>query len=408
MRRPMIPTFLTRLAAAGLAVVLFSNSPVLAFLTEGRQDNPRGVAAPAQPEADTLRVCGGSGQSFSSSSALVETINVTGLPDGSAVTAVTVDLNILHGWSGDVVASLGHGSASVGLVNRPGTTNTSFDCDCGCPYDNIAGTFADSATGNADRCVLGVGGVDVANGPYKPIGPGALADFIGSDPNGAWVVTLVDQAVDEAGSLPANGVCLNITYNSPLAVTLADFSAEQVDDVVLSPGKRSASWTTPASTSTAPTTQAARRQLLADMPSQAPGSVQGFAYSYDDLDVRAWPDLVVLAGGRRPDRRDHATRPGQRDGEHADRGDAERHERRRGNRQHDAARHCGLAGAAVAGRRAGCAGASAAKPRIIRKTRIGLRHPRIPANPRFSLTGEPIRRDGILRVCRQTRCDAQD
>ena len=304
MRRPMIPTFLTRLAAAGLAVVLFSNSPVLAFLTEGRQDTPRGVAVPAQPEADTLRVCGGSGQSFSSSSPLVETINVTGLPNGSAVTAVTVDLNILHGWSGDVVASLGHGSASVGLVNRPGTTNTSFDCDCGCPYDNIAGTFADSATGSADRCVLGVGGVDVANGPYKPTGPGALADFIGSDPNGAWVVTLGDQAVDEAGSLPANGVCLNISYDSPLAVVLARFEAAVQDGSVL------LSWETVSEVNTlgfnvwrSTSPGAPEQQLNAAMiPAQAPGSSAGAIYQWQDATVEAgttyfyWLEDVDLAG----------------------------------------------------------------------------------------------------------------
>ena len=52
---------------------------------------------------------------------------------------------------------------------------------------------------------------------------------------------------------------------------------------------------------------------------------------------RARPDLLVLAGGRQPERRDDAARAGQRDGEHADGGDAERHQRRRGNRQCGAA-----------------------------------------------------------------------
>lgn len=40
------------------------------------------------------------------------------------------------------------------------------------------------------------------------------------------------------------------------------------------------------------------------------------------------PDLLVLAGGHRPQRRDDAARAGQRDGADADRGDAGRLRRR--------------------------------------------------------------------------------
>ncbi|QLQ06584.1 MAG: hypothetical protein HZY76_11415 [Anaerolineae bacterium] len=43
------------------------------------------------------------------------------------------------------------------------------------------------------------GGVDAAHGPYAPIGPNSLADFIGSNPNGAWNLTLTDMADDEGG-----------------------------------------------------------------------------------------------------------------------------------------------------------------------------------------------------------------
>ncbi len=219
---------LPRLLVSALTVILLSRLPAWAAWPASQPSLPR--AGMTQPDDQTIRVCGGSGQSFSEDTApLQETINITGLPTGSKVSNVTVDLNILHSWSGDVVATLTHNSTTVTLINRPGTTNTNFNCNCGCPYDNLVGTFADSAVTNADRCVLGDSGINAANSPYKPLGPGTLAGFNGSDANGSWTLTLQDRADDESGSLPADGVCLNITYLVPTAVDLAAFAAEQRD-----------------------------------------------------------------------------------------------------------------------------------------------------------------------------------
>ena len=301
MQRQSNSWFLVRLVVAGLAVVLISNAAAQA---EGRWPASRTSAATNAPNAATVRVCGGSGQTFNeSTSPLVETISVSGLPASAFVTHLSVDLNIQHSWSGDVVAVLGHDATSVTLIDRPGTTNTAYNCNCGCPYDNLAGTFSDSATGDADRCVLGTGGLDPANGPYKPVGPGALADFTGSNPNGAWTLTLQDQADNEGGSLPANGVCLDISYEVPLAAGLANLAAVRQGDTV------TLTWETVDELdiagfnvwrSTSP--GAPQQQMNATLiPAQNPGSSLGAAYQWNDTAapqtaVYYWVQQVDLAG----------------------------------------------------------------------------------------------------------------
>ena len=118
-----------------------------------------------------------------------------------------------------------------------------------------------------------------------------------------------------------NSTTYKVATTGPLAVTLASFDAQgQADRVVVT-------WETVSEIDNAgfnlyrglqPT--AATEALLANVPSQAPGSTQGAAYSYDDAAVEAGPDLLVLAGGRGPERRDDAARAGQRDGADADGG----------------------------------------------------------------------------------------
>ena len=72
------------------------------------------------------------------------------------------------------------------------------------------------------------------------------------------------------------------------------------------------------------TTPAAPEQQLNALliPSQAPGSGQGYAYTWQDFDVTAGTDLLLLARDGQHLRRDRDARAGQRDDERADRGDA--------------------------------------------------------------------------------------
>ena len=168
---------------------------------------------------------------------------------------------------------------------------------------------------------------------------------------------------------------------SALAVTLASFAAQgETDRVVVT-------WETVSELDNAgfnlyrSDNAAGPQTLLAYRAVAGAGQRAGLRLQLRRPGRRAWPDLVVLAGGRQPERRDDAARAGQRDGEHADGGDAERHERRRGNRQCGAAFGRDATGADVAGRRAGCteivsnrtADTSAcASAGVNRKTRIGI------------------------------------
>jgi len=88
----------------------------------------------------------------------------------------------------------------------------------------------------------------------------------------------------------------------PLAVTLADFGAVQLD------GRVQVSWETTSELNNAGfnlyrnTTPDPVGDLLAYVPSQAPGSTQGYVYSYDDADVQPghtywyWLEDVSLSG----------------------------------------------------------------------------------------------------------------
>ncbi len=78
----------------------------------------------------------------------------------------------------------------------------------------------------------------------------------------------------------------------------------------------------------------------------------------------AWPDLLVLAGGRQPGRCDHAARAGERDGAGADGGGAEQPPGRPGSRR------CAAVGrAAGAGSPAGRSSLGAAPPAIAQANR---------------------------------------
>jgi len=94
----------------------------------------------------------------------------------------------------------------------------------------------------------------------------------------------------------------DFSLNAALAVTLADFTAQQVDDFVR------VTWETASELGNAgfnlyrSDDAAGPQTLLAYQPSQAPGSAQGFAYSYDDAAVQPgqtwwyWLEDVSLNG----------------------------------------------------------------------------------------------------------------
>ena len=115
-------------------------------------------------------------------------------------------------------------------------------------------------------------------------------------PNWAGPLVNVNSTAPVAGSI-------QLCYTAePLAVTLADFGAVQLD------GRVQVSWETTSELNNAGfnlyrnTTPDPVGDLLAYVPSQAPGSTQGYVYSYDDADVQPghtywyWLEDVSLSG----------------------------------------------------------------------------------------------------------------
>ncbi len=94
----------------------------------------------------------------------------------------------------------------------------------------------------------------------------------------------------------------NFSMNNPLAVALADFSAVQQGDQVLITWETVSEYDNAGFNLYRADSDAGPQTLLATIPSQGPGSTQGYAYSYDDLAVQPgqtwyyWLEDVSLSG----------------------------------------------------------------------------------------------------------------
>ena len=177
--------------------------------------------------------------------------------------------------------------------------------------DNTAGTIRYAAT------------QAFPNLPVDGSGPVARITFQGLQP-GTFTMTwgTVELADVNGGLIQATTQPCVITFTSSTAVTLARFEATpQLDHVLVA-------WETISETDNAgfnlyrAESASGPQTLLAYVPAQAPGSTQGFAYTYDDLPVQPgqtywyWLEAVSLNGAT-----DDAW-PGQRDNQRAGGGHA--------------------------------------------------------------------------------------
>jgi len=132
------------------------------------------------------------------------------IPGISAIASVTVNLNFIGGWNGDLYAYLVHGSGFSVLLNRPGRSGSNPD---GSSSSGMSITITDSATMDIHTAIPMSGGS--VSGTYQPDGrttdplntldtdarPAMLADFVTLDPAGSWTLFVADQAAGEQSTL---------------------------------------------------------------------------------------------------------------------------------------------------------------------------------------------------------------
>ena len=123
---------------------------------------------------------------------LVQTVTISGKPDDCLVIDVNVPLNITHTFAADLDVSLAH-LTKTGIL---------FDDICG-SIDNVAVVLDDdAATAISGNCTTPVG----QNTSRKSESGTALNGFDGLAANGAWTLTVVDDATGDTGTLNSWGV----------------------------------------------------------------------------------------------------------------------------------------------------------------------------------------------------------
>ncbi len=161
------------------------------------------LASIGSVSAETVTLCGGSGEMFGENESLLLPLDQPGL-DNVLTTLVTVDLTIEHDWVGDLWVLLNHAGKDVELLQLPGSPASIY----GCGGQDVSITLQDNAPLPAeDACSLTPPAMDGEFAPH-----GALSDFIGDDPAGFWTLAVIDLGADDCGMLAADGVCVHITY----------------------------------------------------------------------------------------------------------------------------------------------------------------------------------------------------
>ena len=120
-------------------------------------------------------------------------IFVSGVDPNSTLGSICMD--ITHTWDGDLhVTLMDPSGTSVDLMARPGSVG---GLGAGCSQDDVSVTII-PGTGNdmENVCITGVGII----GEYTAHDGQDIASFSG-DPNGLWVVTVIDSAGGDIGTL---------------------------------------------------------------------------------------------------------------------------------------------------------------------------------------------------------------
>ncbi len=147
----------------------------------------------------------------------VDTINVSGIPAGNVINKITVTMDsVIHTWIGDLRFWVTKSTTVDTVISRIGWTGTGFGNSC----DNLIGTRLIDTTGvisvqNMTPTTCNTGLPANSTGNFTPKSP--LGVFNNTDPNGAYILRVSDNAAGDTGSVRSWSV--TITYGPQTSVS---------------------------------------------------------------------------------------------------------------------------------------------------------------------------------------------
>ena len=147
----------------------------------------------------------------------IDTINISGIPAGNVINKITVKMDsVLHTWIGDLRFWVSKGSTVDTVISRIGWTGTGFGNSC----DNLVGTRLIDTAGalsvqNMTPTTCNAGLPANSAGNFNPKSP--LGIFNNTDPNGAYILRVCDNAAGDTGSVRVWSI--SIDYGPPTGVS---------------------------------------------------------------------------------------------------------------------------------------------------------------------------------------------
>jgi subtilisin-like proprotein convertase family protein len=141
---------------------------------------------------------------------------VSTMPAGT-LSGVAVDLQLTSGWTGDLYAYLVHDTGFAVLLDRVGTPGLTYGYGAG----SLSVTLADGSAWNGNPILGNIHGAGAnATGFFNPdtdnagvsstLASGSLGSFVGTSPNGTWMLFVADLSGGGVSTVQSWGLQMDI------------------------------------------------------------------------------------------------------------------------------------------------------------------------------------------------------